>query len=297
MDSYVVTALVLQNHELVESLAEVGRLNITQYRVLLKAHELGERARVGDVAASLSLPQNVTSQSADRLESLGLVERVADASDRRATVLLVTPEGTSRVEEVDRTISAHVNHLWSQLSPYLALLVQGVIRALGATQEGAPPVLDTASIPSAYLTTIARAHQSVIRLLETTVSASLTECRIVQRTTELGGRARIADLSASLLLRSNTLAAAADRLESRGWAKRVRDAESLSAVHLEITPAGAAAAETIQSTLDFFMQERWLRHLSAAEQVPAYDASRLLVETRQKKRRRAARRCSEEGSA
>lgn len=83
MDSYVVTALMLQDDELVEGLAEVGRLDITQHRDLLKAHELQERARVGDVAVSLSLSQNVTSQSADRLEMLGLVKRVPDASDRR----------------------------------------------------------------------------------------------------------------------------------------------------------------------------------------------------------------------
>lgn len=55
--------------------------------------------RMSDMAARVYLPPSSFSRLVDRIEAEGLVERVADPTHRRATLLRLTPAGHQRVTE------------------------------------------------------------------------------------------------------------------------------------------------------------------------------------------------------
>lgn len=285
--SSVFTSTVLLHEELVATLAHVGKLNVTQYRVLLKTHELKDRARVGDVAVALSTPQNVTSKAATRLETLGLLERTRDLNDGRATILAITDEGLRCIQQIDEALDARFSALFSALPADMVDTFRSIIRAIGSGIEGDQAGSDTTSISSTYLTTIAQSYELVQSSLSEAVGASLSECRVLQRLHEIGDRARIVDLSTSLVMRSDTVTRAADRLEGRGWVTRITDPGNLMAVYLQMTPSGARAVETIQSATDSFMEWRILRHLTEQQQATAYEATRLMTGALAERRKKA----------
>jgi len=57
--------------------------------------------RQKDLAASLSLDRSSVVRLLDGLQASGLIERRAEASDRRAKTLVLTPLGRSTVEQVE----------------------------------------------------------------------------------------------------------------------------------------------------------------------------------------------------
>jgi DNA-binding MarR family transcriptional regulator len=72
-------------------------LSVTQVRAL---YALREPASMRELADRLYLdPSNLTAL-VDRLEDLGLVERTADADDRRIKRLVITEKGVSLSEEI-----------------------------------------------------------------------------------------------------------------------------------------------------------------------------------------------------
>lgn len=68
-----------------------------------------ERPRMGDVAERLGLAPRTITATVDALERDGLVTRLSDVSDRRATQLELTPEGRTYVQGM-REIQARLNH-------------------------------------------------------------------------------------------------------------------------------------------------------------------------------------------
>ncbi|MEX1006570.1 MAG: MarR family transcriptional regulator [Acidimicrobiia bacterium] len=72
-------------------------MSITQVRAL---YALREPSSMRELAERLYLdPSNLTAL-VDRLEDLGLVERQADADDRRVKRLVITPKGVHLSEEI-----------------------------------------------------------------------------------------------------------------------------------------------------------------------------------------------------
>ena len=59
-----------------------------------------EDVRASDLVARFGLDKSTISRQIAHLESLGLVERVRDAHDRRAQVIRLTPTGEERLHEV-----------------------------------------------------------------------------------------------------------------------------------------------------------------------------------------------------
>lgn len=55
---------------------------------------------MSEIARALSMPPASNTAVADRLETLGLVQRAADPTDRRVTRLQLTARGTSLVEQM-----------------------------------------------------------------------------------------------------------------------------------------------------------------------------------------------------
>lgn len=89
--------------------------------------------RLSRLADALGIVPRSATQVADALEQRGLIRRDADPADRRATVLVVTPEGrrlheliaAARIAEFDDYLAALPADARADLDRILRLLVQG----------------------------------------------------------------------------------------------------------------------------------------------------------------------------
>lgn len=64
--------------------------------------------RVGDLAGRMRITVGGTSKLVDRVESAGLLRRVADPADRRASRIVLTPTGRRALTAATKTYSAEV---------------------------------------------------------------------------------------------------------------------------------------------------------------------------------------------
>lgn len=278
LDSSALTTLTLLYQALTRTVLESGELNVTQYRVLLKAFEQPARALIGDLANALSLRSNVVTQAADRLQALGLVSRVVQNSDGRRIALAVTPTGEERIRVVDGALSAHIGEITRPLSPTQAELFRGAIETAGAGIERADTT-HLAVVTSAYVTGIAEAYRGVNAVLDQAARTSISECRILLNVDETSGRTRVTDVAVALALPASTVTRAADRLEARRWARRTGDDVNYRAVYLEITDEGRAALRMLKEALVSYGRWRLYRHLNQQQQEVAHAANRALAES------------------
>lgn len=276
-DTGGMTTLSLLHKELTNGLAEAGNLNMTQYRVLLKTHEITDTARLGDIATALHIAANVATQAADALESQDLVTRVRSGKDGRATLLCITHDGIRRIQEIDAALSRRIADLWAESVPREDNpSYQEAIQAIGIGIEGAPLQPQDTSITSAYITTVEEGFRGASDTVKSVAGATFNECRILQRLHDVGGRSRIVDLSEALMLASNTTTHAADRLVGRGWARRSEDPADRKAVYLEITEDGLNAMATMRSALDAYGHRELWSQLTEEQAAMTYDAASLL---------------------
>jgi DNA-binding MarR family transcriptional regulator len=101
--------------------------------------------RVQDIAAELSITVGGTSKIVDRLEAAGYCVRHANPSDRRSSILALTPAGKRRLPKITATVDDELGaRLGSELSgKSLAELIGTLARlraglaAAGAAEEPA----------------------------------------------------------------------------------------------------------------------------------------------------------------
>lgn len=86
-------------------LREECELPLSWYDALVQLHEAGGSLRMHELADHLLLSRSATTRFADRLERAGLIERRSARSDRRGTIVLLTPEGK---QELKRTAPVHM---------------------------------------------------------------------------------------------------------------------------------------------------------------------------------------------
>ena len=82
-----------------QTLADYG-LNHGEYRLLLRLSTRSEdnRMSAGDLSRALTLSSGAMTNRLDRLETAGLVRRVADPRDRRGVLVELTPEGKRLID-------------------------------------------------------------------------------------------------------------------------------------------------------------------------------------------------------
>ena len=88
-----------------------------QLRLLRTLEKCDGPRRLGELAAALDVaPRSVTSK-VDQAEEEGLVRRLPDPSDRRATLVELTPAGASIVEQAASQRHEYVSSRLARLSP------------------------------------------------------------------------------------------------------------------------------------------------------------------------------------
>jgi MarR family transcriptional regulator, transcriptional regulator for hemolysin len=86
------------------------------WRPLVHLHFLGDGTRQKDLAASVGIEGPSVVRLLDTLIEKGFLERSEDASDRRAKLLRLTPEGLKIVARIQETVSALESELLSPFS-------------------------------------------------------------------------------------------------------------------------------------------------------------------------------------
>lgn len=76
------------------ALGEIG-LSFPKYEVLAYLRDTGEPVSLGDLAVGQKCARSNITQMIDRLESDGLVRRIADPADRRSVLAELTPGGAA----------------------------------------------------------------------------------------------------------------------------------------------------------------------------------------------------------
>jgi DNA-binding MarR family transcriptional regulator len=99
-----------------DALADVG-LSIAKYQALDVLVTAGAPTRLSALAGSLDCVRSNVTQLADRLESDGLIQRVASPDDRRAVHAVVTPLGRSRHAAGTTAIQKLQAKLAAQVAP------------------------------------------------------------------------------------------------------------------------------------------------------------------------------------
>jgi MarR family transcriptional regulator, transcriptional regulator for hemolysin len=86
------------------------------WRPLLHLHLLGDGIRQKDLAASVGIEGPSLVRLLDTLIAKGLIQRSEDATDRRAKLLRLTPEGLLVVARIHATVMALESELLSPFS-------------------------------------------------------------------------------------------------------------------------------------------------------------------------------------
>ena len=105
--------------------AQARAVDITpaQHQLLLVIRGWAERAgpTIGEVATELQLRHHSAVELIDRAERAGLVERGADAHDRRVVRLALTPTGASKVRSLSLLHREELRRLSTAVSRLAAL--------------------------------------------------------------------------------------------------------------------------------------------------------------------------------
>ncbi len=72
--------------------------------------------RMGNIAEELGMSKNAATALLDRMETLGLAERSADPSDRRAVLVTLTPRGAEFVNDILTAGSQSVTRFFEQMT-------------------------------------------------------------------------------------------------------------------------------------------------------------------------------------
>ena len=131
---------ILASRRLLASLSgeAAGRLTPTKLRALELLSERGG-LRIGDLAAAMAVDETSATRLADRLEAMGAATRERGADDRRATVVVLTPDGEHLAADAARRRQDFVQEVLATLDrderAELVRLTQKATDALRARSE------------------------------------------------------------------------------------------------------------------------------------------------------------------
>ena len=256
LDSSFFIACGLAHRALKEGLTRVSKLNVTQYRALVKLIALAPKGIIqSELASLLTIKPNLASQAIDTLEQHGYALRNKDkGSDGRTRTIYITKAGITLAKKANKAIIEQLYSLFpTQNQEYRSLLEAAI--AAGANID--PPLTSKESkrfFASRTLVSLELIIKITDDALRQACGASFNECLILLRLSELPYPLRISDLAYQLRLSSVTIARSTDRLVKRSWTQRLASPHDKKAVYVGATAQGAKAQKLIQQTIDAIAQ-------------------------------------------
>ena len=92
--------------------------------------ELRHTCSTGDIASSLGVTSSAATQTVETLVRRGLVERAADATDRRVVRLVLTSEGSQLTAQLHEQRRRQLTELVSRLNPEQTSALVTALRTL-----------------------------------------------------------------------------------------------------------------------------------------------------------------------
>jgi len=122
-----------------EQQAQVVGLTPAHHQLLLtiRGHDDPRGPTIGDVAGYLLLKHHSTVELAQRVEALGLIERVEDPDDRRVVRLMLTAKGAAALEKLANLHLEELSRLADGLLPLWQGYIAGQPAAVSSSLNGA----------------------------------------------------------------------------------------------------------------------------------------------------------------
>ncbi len=132
------TYLVERMEAYAQSLAhECGIPSLAAFNVLTIVHGAGEALPPSTIAERMIVTRQTMTGILDSLERRGLIQRMAHGTDRRMSLIAITPEGRARVEEL-RPRLHEAEKRW--IDCLTEEEQRELLRMLGMLQANAPPI-------------------------------------------------------------------------------------------------------------------------------------------------------------
>ena len=216
VSTHWLTNVVEINRRIKGTLEKTVRISVTQYRILLELSVNAGQLACGALATLLFLSPAAVTHAVDSLCKKGLVTRVTMESNRRVTLVDVTPAGSELLHRADEELVAMLRRdAWSELAPeQLQALVGSCSAAVGPfvghtlLHEGVP-------LEPAYIT-CAIIQQRCYEGLLAEYGLTLNEFRVGVLALEGAPELRSTDLADALLLNRSTTSRAVAALKERG---------------------------------------------------------------------------------
>src|SRR4051812_10731316 len=123
-------------------------LTMAQAKALYLVFAAGE-LRMSELATRLGVTSSTATGQADRLVELGLLERHAEASDRRQVVVRTTPEATASLDHLRELNTRRMRDLLSRVSVEDLAVVERAIAVLADAMD-AEVAATTSSTPARH---------------------------------------------------------------------------------------------------------------------------------------------------
>jgi len=272
-----ITALTILNKGLSQALAEYSDLTTTQYRVLLKAREMKNGGRLGEIAKSLMLRSNAVTAAVDGLEERKLLRRARTKEDRRITILELTETGENTISRMDREIMSQFAQAFGTDEDKLNPILQQFY-LVGSSIEGSPTFEPQGHITSTAVTTVAATMDFLNKHIRRIAGISLTDFRVLQLACLAEGGARIVDIAGELVLPSNTITWTADRLQDEELCERGDVENDSRAVRIVPTQRGIEICDRIQTELNGFLDRLIWPHMDEEQIAATYTSAQELID-------------------
>lgn len=278
LDSAYFVAFEMTHDALKRGLKSASKLNITQYRMLVKLAAAGGKTAQSDLGRILDLKPNVVTQAANELEKAGFARRETDDADARSKSIVATQNGLFHVASVNKSIVACLYALFPTEDASWRTILETSIDACSHID---PPVSEREATDypaSRALAALERFRIAIETRLRQACGASFSECRVMQLLDEARRPLRIGDIAAQLRMSTVNVTRAVDRLSNRNWVRRMGASRDRKAVFVSVTDEGLEKQRVIAHTIDDLGRSLLWKHLNRAERKAIREVTRTVIE-------------------
>lgn len=224
--------------------AEVSQacdLTVSQYRALLRLVVNRKPMRMTELAKQLFLSQSAVTAAVTRLEERGAIKRVDSAADRRTVLVELTAKGAETIVAADKAVTGHIVAIKELLDERVAAAMLQRCAEVVDHYDIARVENDRIRADSAFFDTLLIV-QSHIAIATKAHGLSVGEYRVLYLLSLMHDGARPSALSSELVMRTNDVTVATNKLIESDLVKRSRDPRDRRAFILEITSKGYEVA-------------------------------------------------------
>ena len=137
VDGYLAALLAQASHLISAEFHRVARevgVPVAEWRILATLAG-GDPLPVGRLAQIVIAPQPTVTRQLDRMAAKGLVERIADPSDRRLALVRITAAGEALAASLVRQARAHEKRVLAPFGPERASALKEMLREMIEAHE------------------------------------------------------------------------------------------------------------------------------------------------------------------